>query len=93
MTPVKAGSLDFSGDQSGNLIKVMLYIYIYIYFFFQQQPRMKQTLHIPFVLAAIVWLKLPKIWWKLVNFMINETFLLIVYKYCSQRDWSQIHSI
>ena len=52
---------------------------------------MKQTLHIPFVLAAIVWLKLPKIWWKLVNFMINETFLLTVYK--SQRDWSQIHSI
>lgn len=88
MTPVKAGSLDVTGDQSGNLIKVMLYIF---FIFFQQQPRMKQTLHIPFVLAAIVWLKLPKIWWKLVNFMINETFLLTVYK--SQRDWSQIHSI
>ena len=84
MTPVKAGSLDVAGDQSGKLIKVMLYIYIY--FFFQQQPRMKQTQHIPFVLAAIVRLKLPKIWWKLVNFMINKTFLLIVYKYCSQRD-------
>lgn len=88
MTPVKAGSLDVTGDQSGNLIKVMLHIF---FIFFQQQPRMKQTLHIPFVLAAIVWLKLPKIWWKLVNFMINETFLLTVYK--SQRDWSQIHSI
>lgn len=88
MTPVKAGSLDVTGDQSGNLIKVMLYIF---FIFFQQQPRMKQTLHIPFVLAAIVWLKLPNIWWKLVNFMINETFLLTVYK--SQRDWSQIHSI
>ena len=39
MTPVKAGSLDFSGDQSGNLIKVMLYIYIYIYFFFSNSPE------------------------------------------------------
>ena len=90
MTPVKAGSLDVTGDQSGKLIKVMIYIF---FIFFQQQPRMKQTLHIPFVLAATAWLKLPKIWWKLVIFKINETFLLIVYKYCSQRDWSQIHSI
>ena len=31
MTPVKAGSLDVTGDQSGKLIKVMLYIYIYIF--------------------------------------------------------------
>ena len=43
MTPVKAGSLDVTGDQSGKLIKVMLYIF---FIFFQQQPRMKQTLHI-----------------------------------------------
>ena len=90
MTPVKAGSLDVTGDQSGNLIKVMLYIF---FIFFQQQAGMKQTQHIPFVLPAIVWLKLPKIWWKLVIFKINETFLSIEYKYCSQRDWSQIHSI
>ena len=42
MTPVKAGSLDVTGDQSGNLIKVMLYIF---FIFFQQQPGMKQTQH------------------------------------------------
>lgn len=43
MTPVKAGSLDVAGDQSGKLIKVMLYIYIFFFFSATAQNETNST--------------------------------------------------
>ena len=57
MTPVKAGSLDVTGDQSGNLIKVMLYIF---FFFFSATARNETNSTHPFCFACHCMVKITK---------------------------------
>ena len=56
MTPVKAGSLDVTGDQSGKLIKVMLYIY----FFFSATAQNETNSTNPFCFGCHCMVKIAK---------------------------------